>query len=197
MGQLHHDGKGNFYGFHPQRFLNGPGEPLVVRHGVVQGGLRQGEHQAAVVVFKMDAAFSQLGLAVLENFDLLGAAEVSGFHPGLVGAGNVRHQDGDVRQHLGAAGQPPAGRIFLVGDVAALGGFQLTLDQLDLAFAAGAVAPTGGINGHIAAAGQLQKIVSGVAFNLNRAPALNLEGYLHGISFLSIGMFFLQINEKL
>ena len=65
--------------------------------------------------------------------------------------------------------------------MAALDGIQLTLDQLDPAFAAGAVAGAGGINGHIAAAGQLQQIITGVTFKNNRGRALDLEGNLHGI----------------
>ena len=53
--------------------MDGPGEPLVVGHGIVQAGLVHGEHHTAIGVLKMDAAGLQLALAVLENLDFLGA----------------------------------------------------------------------------------------------------------------------------
>ena len=63
--------------------------------------------------------------------------------------------------------------------MAALEGLQLTFNELDPALATGTVAGTGGIDGHIGPTGQFQQIITGVTFNLNRACALNLEGYFH------------------
>ena len=133
----------------------------------------------------MDAAVLQILLAVLENGDLLGARKVRGLHAALVGGCDIRHQHGAVAADLAAAGQTPAGFIFLVGDMAGGDGVHLALNKLHAAFAAGAVAGAGGVNGHIGTAGQLQQVITGVAFDYNGASALNLEGYFHVVKFLS------------
>ena len=59
--------------------------------------------------------------------------------------------------------------------MAALGGFQVTLDELHPALAAGTVAAAGGIDGHICPAGNFQKIVPGVAFYSDLGRAFNLK----------------------
>ena len=185
MGQLYHDGEGNVDVLHAESFLNGPGQPLVVGHGIVQCRLCHGDDLGAVAVFKMDAAGFQIVLTLGKNRHFLGAAKVGGLHAGLVGAGNIRHEHGAVGAHLGRAGQPPAVAIFFIGDMAAPGGFQVALHELHAAFAAGAVTGAGGVDGHVGPTGQLQQIISVVAFDDNGACALDLEGYFHGIKFLS------------
>ena len=177
--QLLHDMERHMNALHLQGSLHAPNQPLHIGHGIVSGGGFHDHIQGHEIVEKFDAAFLQSRLAILKNGDLLGAAEVCGLHSGLVGAGDVRHEHGAVGDHLAVTAEPPAGIIFLVGDVAAGNGVQLTLDQLHTAFAAGAVAGARGIDGHISPSCQLQQIISGVAFNLNRASALDLEGYFH------------------
>ena len=103
----------------------------------------------------------------------------------LVSAGNIRHKNRAVPHDFAVAAQPPACFIFLVSDMAALKSLQLTLDELDPALAAGAVAGTGSVDGHIGPPRQLQQIITGVTFNANGASALNLEGYFHAWKFLS------------
>ena len=98
-----HDRMGNLHGLHPQGLFNGPGQALVVRHGVVQAGLRHGEHHAAVGIGKVNAALLQVLLGLVENGDLLGGGQVRRLHPALVGRGNVRHKNGAVPCHLGRA----------------------------------------------------------------------------------------------
>ena len=183
--QLRHDEEGNLHLLHSQRFLKGPAQALVVGHGIVQGRLLQRNGDGTEVVGKADAALLQLRLALLKNGHLLGTAEVGSLHAGLVGAGNVRDKNRAVALDLTAAGQPPALGVFLVGDVTAPGRLQLSLHQLHTALATGAVAGARRVNGHIGPPRQLQKIVTGVAFNHNRAFALDLEGYFHSRKFLS------------
>ena len=178
-GQLHHDGEGDVDLFGTGGGLNGPDQTFNVGHGVIQGGCFHGNIDGMVGIFKNDAAFLQLSLAILENGDFLRGAEVSGLHAALVSAGDVGHENGAVAHNLGVAGQTPAGVIFLGGDMAGGDGFNLALNQLHATFAAGAVAGTGGIDGHVGAASQFQQVITGVTFNLNRGRALNLEGYFH------------------
>ena len=45
-----------------------------------------------------------------------------------------------------------------------MGGFQVTLDELHPALAAGTVAAAGGIDGHICPAGNFQQVITGAAF---------------------------------
>ena len=61
----------------------------------------------------------------------------------------------------------------------ALYGFQLSLNQLDTAFAAGAVAGARCVDGHIGPPGQFQQIISGVAIDGYGIGSLDLEGYFH------------------
>ena len=102
-GQLFHDAEGNLHRIHFQLLLDGPGQTLVVRHGVLQGGLLHGQLQAQEGIFKDNTAFLQLLLGLLEDGHFLRGAEVGGFHPGLVGRGDIRHQHGAVPYHLAAA----------------------------------------------------------------------------------------------
>ena len=184
-GQLHHDGEGDVDLFDTGGGLDGPDQTFNVGHGVIQGGCFHGNIDGTVGIFKNDAAFLQLSLAILENGDFLGRAQVSGLHAALVSAGDVGDENGAVAHNFGVAGQTPAGIIFLGGDMAGGDGFNLALNELHAAFAAGAVAGTGGIDGHVGAASQFQQVITGVTFNLNRGRALNLEGYFHQNSFLS------------
>ena len=179
VGKTNHDGEGNVDILHPEGVLNGPGQALIVGHGVLQRRLCHGDDLGAEAVDEMNAAAFQILLALVKNRHFLGTAQVGGFHSGLVGTGNIRHEHGAVGTHLGRTGKAPALLVFLVGDVAALGRFQFSLDELNAAFTAGAVAGAGGVDGHIGPACQLQKIFSGVAFNDNGACALDLEGYFH------------------
>ena len=103
MGQLRHNAEGHMDLLHSQLRLDGPGQTLNIGHGIIQGRLRHGHHQGAEVIDKVDAAFPELILAVLENGDLLGGRQVGGLHPALVGGGDVRHKNGAVGQHLGVA----------------------------------------------------------------------------------------------
>ena len=100
MRQLHHDAEGNFHFFHAQRFLQRPGQALVVGHGVVQARLGHGQVNRTEPIGKVNAALLQLALAGVENGDLLGAAQIGGLHPGLIGAGNIRDKHGAVANDL-------------------------------------------------------------------------------------------------
>ena len=181
--QLDHHAEGNLHLLNAQRFLHRPGQALDVRHGVVQARLRHGDHGAAEVVCKLNAAGTQIGFRAFENGDLLGAAEVCGLHPGLVGAGNVRHQHGAVAVYLGTAAQPPALVPFLLGNVAALQRVQRSLRQLHPAFAAGTVAGARRVNSHVGTAGSFQQIVAEVALDGYGAAALNLENHFAHVMF--------------
>ena len=175
MGQLHHHREGNAHMLHAQCILDGPGQPLVVRHGILQGGLCQRQHLSQAGIFEVNAAVLQVLLALVKNRHFLGAAQVGGLHPGLVGAGNVRHENGAVGNDLGGAGQPPALLVLVIADMPGGHGFQLALHQLDTALTAGAVAGAGCVNGHIGAASQLQKVVADIALDGNRLAAFDLE----------------------
>ena len=118
-------------------------------------------------------------LAIFKNGDLLGAGEVRSLHPGLVSAGDIRDEHHAVSHHLAVAAEAPAGLKFFVCDMAAPDSPQVALQELDPALAAGAVAGTGSVNGHIDPAGQLQQVVACVTFNNNGICSLNLEGYFH------------------
>ena len=74
VGQLHHNGKGNFYVFHVQSALDRPGQALIVGHGVVQGRCFHLHNYGAERISKGNAAAPQVILAVLKNRDLLGRA---------------------------------------------------------------------------------------------------------------------------
>ena len=73
MGHFDHDGKGNLHTLYAEGFLNGPGQPFCIRHGVFQRWLTELQHGAAIAVDEMNAAFFQLVLAVFKNNDFLGA----------------------------------------------------------------------------------------------------------------------------
>ena len=177
--QLDHDGIGHLHFLHAKLSRNRPLKALHIGHGIVQGRLCHGDHHGAEIVGKGNAAFLQLCLAILKNGDLLGRGKVSGLHPALVSGGNVRHQHGAIGDHLAVAAQAPAGIIFFVGDMAGGNGIHFAVQQLHTALAAGAVTGAGGVDGHIGTAGQLQQVITGVTFDLNRAAALDLEGYFH------------------
>ena len=184
MGQADHHRERNtdFRRFHPG--LDGPLQPLIVRHGVFQGRIFHPDVQSPEIIVKADTAFPQFLLAILKNGNFFGTAEVRGLHSVPVGAGNIRHEHGAVGTDLAVAAQAPAGFIFFVGDVTAPDGFQLTFNEPDSAFAAGTVAGAGSVDGHIGSSCSLQQIITGVTFHCNRASALDLEGYLHiGSSF--------------
>ena len=178
---LHHDGVGDLHLTVGHLLFDRPDQTLDVGHGVVGAGRSHFHIQCHKVVIKNDAAGLQIILGILKNGDLLGGGQVGGLHAGLVGGGNVGHQHGAVAHHLGVAAEPPARGKFLVGDMTAADGVQFALDELDTALAAGAVAGAGCVDGHIGTAGQFQQIITGVAFNDNRAAALNLEGYFHRV----------------
>ena len=177
-GKLYHNLVGNLHGLYPGFRLNGPGEALVVGHGVVQAGLVHGEHQAAEAVLEGNAAFLKLTLTGFKNGDLLGGGKVRGFHSGLVGAGNIGDKDGAVVGDLAAAAEPPARFIFLVGNVPGPEGIQGSGNQLHPAFAAGAVAGAGGVDGDVGPPCQLQKIASHAALHRNLGGTLNLKDNL-------------------
>ena len=63
--------------------------------------------------------------------------------------------------------------------MAAGDGVYQTFQQLHPAFAAGAVAGAGGVDGHIGHTGQGQQVIAGVAFNHNRGSVFYLESYFH------------------
>ena len=75
-GQTDHHRVGDADGLHPQSVLNGPGQPLVVRHGVLQAGLGHGQDQAAVGIDEMDAALFQVLLGLVEDGYLLGGGQI-------------------------------------------------------------------------------------------------------------------------
>ena len=170
---------------HLQNGLYAPDQALHVRHGIFHIGLGHNHIQRQIVIIKLNAAFLQGFLTFLEYRDFLGTGQVCGFHPGLIGRGNVRHQNRAVGQHLTIAAEPPALIIFLLRDMAAGDRLQLSLQQLHTALAAGAVTGTGCVNGHVGTARQLQQVISLITFNGDRAAALDLEGYFHSGKFLS------------
>ena len=182
MSQLHHNGKGNVDFFGLNLRLDRPGQPFIIRHGILQRGRIHHNIQRPVIIVKTDTAFPELILAILEDRNFPGRAEIRSLHAAAVGRCNIRHKHGAVKNHLTVAAQAPAGFEFCVRDMTALDGIQLTFNELDAAFSAGSVAGTGGIDGHIGPAGQLQQIVTCVAFHLNRVSTLNLEGYFHSNS---------------
>ena len=98
-----HDRMGNLHGLHPQGLFNGPGQALIVRHGIVQAGLCHGEHHAAVGIGKVNAALLQILLGLVKDSDLLGGGQVRRLHPALVGRGNIGDKNGAVPCHLGRA----------------------------------------------------------------------------------------------
>ena len=100
VGQLCHDEIGNFHLFRAGGFLDSPGEPLVVGHGIVQGGLCQSHHHSTAIVGKFDAAGLQILLAGGEDGHLLGRGQIRGLHPGLVSGGNIGNQDGHIADDL-------------------------------------------------------------------------------------------------
>jgi hypothetical protein len=59
--------------------------------------------------------------------------------------------------------------------MAGFDGIQLALGELHPAFAAGAVAGAGGIDGNIGSSGQLQQIIAGVALDGNALSAFNIK----------------------
>ena len=177
-GKLYHDRIGNLHGFRSGFRLNGPGEPLVVRHGVIQGRLVHPKNQSPEAIFESDTAFLKLALAGFKDGDFLGGGKVRGFHPGLVGAGNIGDKYDAVPGDLAAAAEPPARLIFLVRDVPGPEGIQLPGYQLHPAFAAGAVAGAGGVDGNIGPPCQLQKIASHAALHRNLGGTLNLKDNL-------------------
>ena len=63
--------------------------------------------------------------------------------------------------------------------MAALQRLQLAFHQFHAAFAAGAVAGAGGIDGHVTTPGQLQQIIAQITLQHDRGCPLNLEGYFH------------------
>lgn len=86
--QFYHDAERYFYLLDAEGLLNGPGQPFNVWHGVLQRRLRHGDHHAAEGVGEMDAAGPETGFGAFKDSNLLGTAEVGGFHSGLVSAGN-------------------------------------------------------------------------------------------------------------
>ena len=68
-----------------------------------------------------------------------------------------------------------AGIVLFLGDMPGGNGLQFALQQLHTALAAGAVAGTGGIDGHIGPTGQLQQIVTGVALDADAFGAFDLK----------------------
>ena len=86
--QLHHHTEGHLHLLDAEGLLNGPGQPFNVWHGVFQRRLRHGDHHAAEEVGEMDAAGPEAGFGAFKDSNLLGTAEVGGFHSGLVSAGN-------------------------------------------------------------------------------------------------------------
>ena len=156
--------------------LHRPEEPLVVGHGVVQRGLVQLQGQEGQVAAKGHARVLQLLAEVLKNGDLLRGAEVGHLHPGAVSGGDVGYLDLRVAGDGGQAGQPPAGIVLLLGDVAVDGGVQAAGGQPDPAFAAHAVAGTGGVDGHVGLPGHVQELFAGVGVDGHRGTGFETEG---------------------
>ena len=161
---------------HPGSGLNGPQEALVVGHGVIQGGLAEGEGQEVQVTAEGDARRLQLGAQILKDGDLLRGGEVRHLHAAPVGAGDIGDLDLRVAHHGGQAGQTPPGGVLLLGDVAVDGGVQGPGGQAHPALAAHAVAGTGGVDGHVGLPGHVQELFSGVGVDGYALAALKAEG---------------------
>ena len=185
--QLSHDGigYGNLYAINRQCSVQRPFQALNIGHGVC---LRRGFHlqlHSHAAIGKVQAAGFHVYLGIFKNRQFLGRGQISSLHTALVCAGNIRNEHGTIAEHLAVTGKPPAGFIFLVGDMTGGERIELSLDQLYTAFAAGAVAGARGINRHIGASCQFQQVITGVTFNVNGVSAFNLEGYFHLEIFLS------------
>ena len=139
------------------RLLQRPGQALVVRHGILQCRLGKRQIDRAVVVVQTDAGLLHTLEQLLKNGNLLTGGEICGLHTAAVGGGDVRHLHRHVRAGIGAAGEPPAVGIFLIGNVGGLQALHFTGDQLHAALAAGAVAGAGRIDGDIGFSCRLQQ----------------------------------------
>ena len=134
---------------------------------------------------KEDATQMVNSVAIYDNNgNFLRRGKICRLHPALIGTGNVRNEHCAVTHNLGVAAEAPAGFIFLVGDMPGGDALHLTCNKLHTALAAGAVTGAGCVDGNIAPTGQLQKIITGVTFQFNRASALDLKNYFHTLWFL-------------
>ena len=199
--------------------LHSPEEPLVVRHGVVQGGFGELQRQEAQITAEGDAGVHQLLMELLKDGDLLRGAEIRHLHTAAVGGGDVRHLDDRVAADLGHTGKPPARGVLLRGDVAVDRGVQIAGGQPDPALAAHAVAGAGGINGHVGLPGHVEKLLScvggdnhGVAAFYHECNGKHRHTFLSGVyekvgtymdlsisggmSFVKESVNFLAISQK-
>ena len=160
---------------HPRGGLHRPDDPLVVGHGVLQGGRVELQGQEAQIAAEADARLLQLASQVLKDGDLLRGGEVRHLHAAAVGRGDVGHLDLRVAADLGQAGQPPAGGVLLAGDVAVDGGVQIAGDQPDPAFAAHAVAGAGRVDGHVGLPGHVQQLLPRIGVDGDRLPGFKAE----------------------
>ena len=155
--------------------LHRPQQPLVVRHGVRQGGLGQLHGQEAQVAGEGEARLHELPAEIVEDSHLLRGAQVRHLHAVAVGGGDVRHLDLRVAADLGQAGQAPAGGVLLGGDVAVDGGVQVAGGQTDPALSAHPVAGAGSVDGHVGLPCHVQQLLPGVGGDDHRVPALDDE----------------------
>ena len=72
--KLCHDDVGDLHRHITQLRLNGPGQSLVVGHGIIRRGRIHPKLQRHKVIVKHNAAFFQIILRLLKNRHLFGAA---------------------------------------------------------------------------------------------------------------------------
>ena len=167
--------------------LHRPEQPLIVGHGVVQGGGGEGQGKEGQIAGEVDAGGEHLGPQPLKNGDLLRGVQIGHLHAAAVGGGDIGHLNYRVAGDRGAAGQPPAVGVLLLGDVAAGGRVHLPLNQADPALAAAAVAGAGGVDGHVGLPGQLQEVFSRICVDGDADVAGEGEfDFVHGKGLLSV-----------
>ena len=147
-------------------------QPLRVGHGILQRWRLHGDLRLHEIVAELHTRRFQILLQPGKDGDLLPGGQVSGLHTALVGGRNVRHQHRHIGRHFAGAAQTPAGGIVLVGDVAGLQALHRPLQQLHAALAAGTVAGTGCVDGHIGGTGGLQQSLAGRGGSRHRRGAV-------------------------
>ena len=100
-----------------KRVLRGKRQPLGVRHGIVQRGLRELKNRGNEIAADVYARLADVLLKLIERRNLFAGRKVGGLHAALVGRGNVRHLHNNVRRGFARAAEPPARGIVLLGNM--------------------------------------------------------------------------------
>ena len=100
-----------------ERVLRGKRQPLGVRHGIVQRGLRELKNRRNEIAADVYARLADVLLKLIERRNLFASRKVGGLHAALVGRRNVRHLHDHIGRGLARAAQAPTGRVVLLGNM--------------------------------------------------------------------------------